>query len=198
MLSTTLVSIAAVSLFSLNGLNSLPAEDLIATRSISLENRHPNKFSNEVYKKNILLSLAYMDNGQTFTLRPGEAFAFHEDVFPEYEGKIVKTTNAHFNAGEGFKSDGYLVGNGVCHLASLINWVATDAGLKTYVPAKHNFASIPEISREYGVSIYSYPGRKAANAQRNLYITNSRQKPVTFRFNYQNGILGLSIFEVKE
>ena len=195
MLSASLINIAVVSLLSLNGPGALPSGHLLATHSISLENRHPNRYNNEVYKYNILLNLSYM--GDEFTLKPGEAFAFHEDVLPQYEGTVIKNTSAHFNAQEGFKSDGYLVGNGVCHLASLINMAAKQANLNTYVPANHNFAPIPEISKEYGVSIYSYPGRKLANAQRNLYVTNNRQNPVTFKFSYNNGNLSLSVSEVQ-
>jgi len=67
-------------------------------------------------------------------LKPGEVFAFHEDVLPQFNHKVIKTTHTHFNSQEGFKSDGYLIGDGVCHLASLINWAAKDAGLKVTAP----------------------------------------------------------------
>ena len=112
---------------------------------------------------------------------------------PEYEGKITKTTNAHFNFQEGFKTDGYLYGDGVCHLASLIYWVAKDAGLDAYAPNNHNFAIIPEISKEYGVSIYNHPNNKAKGQRQNLYITNNKEKAVTFKFEYDGVNLKVSV-----
>ena len=111
-----------------------------------------------------------------FRLNPGEAFA-------------------HFNAADGFQSDGYLVGDGVCHLASLIYWVAKDAGLDTQAPTNHDFAVIPDISKEYGVSIYNYPGRVEANARQNLYISNNKEKVITFKFEYDGTNLKVSAVE---
>ncbi len=193
MLSTSFINLAAISILGLNAVNPLPSSHLIAAHTMSLEDRQPDKYVNGVFKDNILLNLSYM--GNEFTLKPGEAFAFHGDVLPQYEGRIVKTSNAHFNSQEGFKSDGYLVGDGVCHLASLMNLVAIEAKLDTYAPARHDFAVIPDIPKEYGVSIYNYPGRKDDNARQNLYITNSHQKQVTFKFSYNNGDLSMSVFE---
>jgi hypothetical protein len=57
------------------------------------------------------------DRTYTLTLKPGETFAFHDIVLDKYKGKITKTTNAHFDLAMGFKSDGRLQGDGVCHLA---------------------------------------------------------------------------------
>ncbi len=189
-----------------------PVETLLSLEQISLENRQRDEYINEVFKDNILLNIAYMKGKVTkkddinwnivrkpfsykFTLFPQKTFAFHEDVFPQYKSTLAITTNAHFNYQEGFKSDGYLVGDGVCHLASLIYWVAKEAGLDAYAPTNHNFAVIPEISKEYGVSIYSMPGQIMANARQNLYVTNNRQKPVVFEFVYNGEKLKLSIFE---
>lgn len=167
---------------------------------------------NEVFKDNILLNLAYMDGKVTkkenidwdeirkpftiqFRLAPNQTFAFHDDVLIEYKDKVVKTTNAHFNAAEGFKTDGYLFGDGVCHLASLIYWVAKNAGLETKAPTNHDFVTIPAISREYGVSIYSNPYYRGSNAQQNLYVTNNKTKPVSFRFDYDQNKLKVSVVE---
>lgn len=178
-----------------------PYETVLASHGISLENRYENAFVNSVFKDNILLNIAYMKGGvdksqeinwselvkpfhYQFELKPNETFAFHEDVLPEYQGKIAKTTNAHFNSSEQFKSDGYLVGDGVCHLASLIYWAAKDANLETKAPTSHDFMVIPQIPKEFGVSIYNYPGRSLANAVQNLYITNNTENPVTFKFEY--------------
>jgi len=184
---------------------------LLSSEQISLENRQGNKYINEVFKDNILLNIAYMQRKVTkkedidwndlrrpfvykFKLFPQKTFAFHEDVFPKYKSTLSITTNAHFNFQEGFKSDGYLMGDGVCHLASLIYWVSKEAGLDAHAPTNHNFAEIAEISKEYGVSIYSMPRFAASNAKQNLYVTNNRQKPVIFEFVYNGETLKLSIY----
>lgn len=182
----------------------------LAQKTMSLKNRYGNSYVNDIFKNNILLSLAYMDgrirqksdiNWQELEksssfklmLKQGEIFAFHEYVLPEYKNKRVVTTNAHFGAYEGFLSDGYLIGDGVCHLASLIKWAAKDAGLSVLAPTNHDFAYIPEIPKEYGVSIYTIPSQPSSSALQNLYIENTFDKPVTFTFNYTKGILNLTI-----
>lgn len=187
----------------------------LASEQISLEKRYNNSYVNGVFKDNILLNIAYMSGKVTkkedinweeiakpfkyeFVLMPDKTFAFHEDVLEKYKSSLAKTTNAHFNYDDGFKSDGYLVGDGVCHLASLMYWSAKTADLDTYSPANHDFAVIPEIAREFGVSIYKMPGQLSANAMQNLYITNNKKSPVVFEFIYENGELELSIFEVEK
>lgn len=184
----------------------------LAGEEISLEKRYEEKWVNDVFKDNILLNMAYLGGkvakneeinwndiekpfSYKFTLLPNETFAFHEDVLPMYKDTVVKTTNARFNFDDGFKSDGYLIGDGVCHLASLMYWVSKNAGLNAYAPTNHNFAVIPEISKEYGVAIYKMPGTSNSNAMQNLYITNNKQNPVVFDFTYKNSQLKLSIFE---
>lgn len=182
----------------------------LALREISLENRQKDRYVNEVFKDNILLNLAYLDGRvkkssdvnwdevrkpftYTFTLNPNKTFTFHEDVLPEFEGKVAKTTNAHFNFDDGFRTDGLLFGDGVCHLASLINWVAKDAGLQVQAPVNHDFREIPEIPKEFGVSIYYYPGQKSTNAQQNLYIINNLKNPVVFKFHYDGEKLRVEV-----
>lgn len=188
-----------------------PKEHILASHQLSLEDRQPDRFVNGVFKDNILLNLSYME-GKTkyssvdwnevrkpfhyqFELAPGQVFAFHDTLLPQYQGKVTKTTNAHFNSQEGFESDGYLVGDGVCHLASLIYWVARDANLEAVAPTNHNFAAIEDISREYGVAIYNYPGQNDTSAKQNLYITNNLSNPVVFKFDYDGTKLQVSILE---
>ncbi len=178
----------------------------LASRSFSMENRYDVPSVNTVFKDNILLTLHYMngtiqaknqiswDNVEKpfnyeFTLNPGEQFAFHDNMLPAYSKNIVKTTNAHFNSVDGFKSDGYMVGDGVCQLASFINWVAQDAGLEIYVPARHDFAKINDVPKEYGVSINSN------KSYGNLYITNNKDVPITFVFDYNGTNLVVSVNE---
>jgi hypothetical protein len=151
-------------------------------------------------KKNILLNFAYLSgtvktksdvswdkiespSEYSLTLNPGEVFAYHNSVLPEYKDKVVATTNAHFNSTEGFVSDGYLVGDGVCHFASLINWAAQDAGLQVLVTKNHDFAKIEEVPKAYGVSIYVDPTNGVGD-RNNLYITNNKAQAVKFTFTY--------------
>ncbi|MCR4306177.1 MAG: VanW family protein, partial [Candidatus Daviesbacteria bacterium] len=168
---------------------------------------------NDVFKKNILLNLAYLEGRVTkasdikwekiekpfkyeFKLEPNKTFAFHSDVKDIYKDSLIKTTNAHFNAEQGFKTDGYLFGDGVCHLASLINWAAKDAGLSVEAPTNHNFANIPDVPREHGVSIYSNPTSKGSSTVQNLYITNNKSKTISFKFEYQDNKVKVSVIEL--
>ncbi len=187
-----------------------PGETIIASRAMSLDDRYPAKSVSDVFKDNILLNVAYLDGRVTnakdvnwgsleqpfkseFTLQPKQTFAFHDAVLPEFQGKIALTTNAHFNSQDGFKTDGYLFGDGVCHLASLINWAARDANLQVEAPTNHNFAVIPEVPKQYGVAIYYDPNNQSAGARENLYITNNKDKPVNFVFEYKDGYLSVSV-----
>jgi hypothetical protein len=185
---------------------------VLSEHQISMENRQPDRYVNQVFKDNILLNVAYLENrisdpksinwedinnpySYQFTLKPGETFAFHDSISDKYINSTVKTSNAHFNGIEGFKSDGYLMGDGVCHLASLFYWVAKDAGLLVEAPSNHDFAVIPEISKENGVAIYSDPNNRNSSSRQNLYITNNKENPVTFVIIYNNNNLKISVTE---
>ena len=187
---------------------------VLAQRQFSLENRYAVASVNEVFKKNILLNLAYLNKtviqkkdidwnrieqstNFSFTLKPGEVFAYHDHVLPEYNGKVAVTTNAHFASQEGFVSDGYLFGDGVCHLASLMNWAAQDAGLEVLVTKNHNFAAIPDVPKQYGVSIYTNVADKNSGTRNNLYITNNRNHDVVFHFEYTED-LTLNVFVTED
>ena len=195
-------------------LSGLPASNVVdktlAQHEFSLNDRYGNSYVNDVFKDNILLNLAYLSGKvskaadvnwdeikkpikYTFSLQPGKTFAFHDDVLPEYADSVVLTSRAHFNFAEGFKSDGYLAGDGVCHLASLMYWAAKEAGLDTYAPTSHDFMPIPGIPKEYGVSIYSTPGQSASNARQNLYIRNNHKEPVIFAFSYDGESLKFTV-----
>lgn len=178
----------------------------------SLLDRYSNTYVSNIFAENILLTLYYM-RGNTitatpdwnavkkpftysFTLQPGEVFAFHQDVLPKFADKVVKTTNAHFGSQEGFVSDGYLVADGVCHLASLINEAGQHAGLMVDAPTNHNFAVIPEVDKKYGTAIYYMPGSTGANMQQNLYVQNNKDKPITFIFDYDGKELKIRVTEI--
>jgi hypothetical protein len=183
---------------------------VLDTHSFSLKNRYNVGFVNDVFRDNILLTLAYMNGSvqdktqiswdkinspfsSEFSLEPGQGFAFHDQILPEYNKNVVKTTNAHFNYHDGFKSDGYLMGDGVCHLASFIYLVAKDSGLTAVSPTDHDFAKIPDVPKEYGVSIYDLPGAFETSARQNLYITNNLDKPVSFKFKYDGEFLTIDV-----
>lgn len=188
---------------------------VLASQKMSLEKRYGNQYVNDVMKDNILLTLYYLSgkvktpadiNWDTITtkpfkydlvLRPGEAFAFHDDALPEFADKVVATTNATFGPEDGFKTDGYLYGDGVCHIASLINWAAQDAGLSVTARVNHNFARIPEVDPIYGTSIYFAPGNHATSQAQNLYVVNNRSKPVHIVFTVKNNIVDVTISEEK-
>ncbi len=187
----------------------------LGSRAFSLENRYGDRQVNEVMKDNILLSLAYLRGlpinpiavdwesvrapfEWEVILDPGRTFAFQNDVALPYRGTIAYSTNAHFSYDEGFKSDGYLMGDGVCHVASLIYWAASDAALTTNTPVAHDFAQIPQVPQEYGVSIYSSPGQPTVGATQNLYVTNNRDKPMLMKIEYSGSDnLTVSFLEMK-
>lgn len=178
----------------------------------SLTNRASDSWVNEVFTDNILLTVNYIGaridpkkpivwdeirkpTTISFTLKPGETFAFHDSFLAEYQNKNVVTTKAHFVANEGFRSDGWLMGDGVCHLASFMAKVAKDAKLIVVAPTSHEFMQIPDIDPVDGVSIYSAPNNYATSARQNLYITNSYNKEVVFVFEYTTENLRIKIIE---
>jgi hypothetical protein len=184
----------------------------LAYHEFSLNDRYGNEFVNNVFKDNILLTINYAASQKidpanidwtkiekpfeyTITLKPGETFAFHGDVLPQYSGKITKTTNSDFSSNQGFKSDGYLVADGVCHLASLLYWVAKDAGLNTLAPTRHDFAPVPDVPKEFGTAIYKLGDKSQSNELQNLYITNNKNKDIAFVFDYDGQKLGITAQE---
>jgi hypothetical protein len=187
-------------------------ERLLAKHQMSLETRYANKTINDVFKDNILLTLAYMSgkvhnasevnwdkvresSRYEVVLQPGEVFAYHDDVLAEYKDKNIVTTRSRFGAQQGFRSSGYLYGDGVCHLASLITWTARDAGLKVVAPTNHDFANIPEVPKEHGTSIVT-TGTPSLNAQRqNLYVENTLEEPVRIVFEYANGDMIVAVYK---
>ena len=207
------IPIVLFSVFGFANLASQPVAiqpQIMATHTISLDERYADASVNDVFRYNILLTLAYLRSSLKdthsidfnevekpfefdLTLKPGETFAYHEDVLPEYKNSLKYYTGAHFGGDQGFRSDGYLMGDGVCHLASLIYLVAQKAGLEAKSPVNHNFANIPQIPREYGVSIYYMPGQEVANAAQNMYVKNTFDTEVTFKYTYDGHDLTVSI-----
>lgn len=183
---------------------------ILASQEMSMDYRYRVPSVSKVFKDNILLNIAYLDGRvkspsdinwteidkpfhSEFTLQPDQAFAFHDAVMPQFKDKVVVTTKAHFNAKDGFKSDGYLFGDGVCQLASLINWAARSANLDVTQYTNHDFAAIPEVPKQFGVAIYYDPNSNTKSARENLYIVNNQDKPITFHFDYDGSQLKVSV-----
>ncbi len=166
--------------------------EILASQTLDLSNRDKNPFINQVFKYNILLAVHNLGN---FVLNPGEAFAFHNNILPEYQDKVVQTIASEFNAKEGYQSAGGIIGDGVCHLASFLNWVSSEANLETEARVNHDFRPIPGIPREYWTSIrYSQQGHNSQN--QNLYIKNSLNFPVEFKFTLTGDSLEIKIIRV--
>jgi len=192
-MNTTFISFVTAAVLLVSNPAQIASPQPLAEVSYSLSNRNANSSVNKVFADNILLTLAYLggkvkigseiswntvkaDGEVRFILKPGETFAFHDNVTDKFRNKISATTNAHFNSFDGYKSDGWLIGNGVCHLASFLYVAAKNAGLEVEAPTNHDFAVIPNIENKDGVSIFSQ------SAQQNLYITNNKSAPLAFVF----------------
>lgn len=216
MLQTALVSFITASVLTMSSVspevsgsaqtvNQIQARTELGSASMSLDNRLQAKSLNDIYKDNMLLNLAYF-SGEVkskedidwdeirkpfilqFSLEPGQRFAYHEWILDEYKDGVVLTTNTHFSAKEGYKTDGNLYGMGVCHLASLIHRSALNAGLESIAPTNHDFYPINEIPKEYGVAIYP-------DTKQNLYIRNNFDSRVDFRFDFDGDNLKVTVFK---
>ena len=128
-----------------------------------------------------------------FILNEGETYAFHSDLLPEFQNGKVIATGATFGWNQGFKSYGGLSGNGVCYLASFMNWVSSDAGLAVTAKVNHDFYPVPGVPREYGTSIYVLPGSTVGQKQ-NLYITNNLGRPVAFFYAFDGEQIEMKVF----
>ncbi|RJP47562.1 MAG: hypothetical protein C4584_00205 [Armatimonadetes bacterium] len=188
-------------------------ETVLASHTMSLETRHPVPSVNEVFSDNILFALHYFKGDEAsmrldeakpmassvdwekvrepfefeIELKSGETFAFHKNLLPEFKKDLVKAGRSSFSYDDGYKAIAGLYGNGVCHLASLIKWVVSDAqfeGKKLGLVSRvnHDFAPVPEIDRKYGVSIYYAPDGSRGSASQNLYVTNIHSFPIKLVF----------------
>lgn len=168
-------------------------EVILAEHHLDLRTRNKNPYTNKVFADNILLALDFFPD--SFTLAPGEVFAFHPNVLPEFANLPVKTGWTKYTAAEGYKTVGGLPGNGVCHLASLMNWVASEAGLEVIAKVNHNFFPVPGIPKEYGTSIRYMPNGRLNSQNQNLYIRNNFDFPVKFVFSADSKEVGLKIIK---
>lgn len=192
---------------------------VLAEHKLDLTNRLPDEYGNQVFADNILLTLHFLKGDveslrltsnksgwanldwerirqpfeASLTLEPGEVFAYHDTILPEFSNLPLKTTNAHYTIREGFKPLAGLPGNGVCHLASLINWVAFEAGLEVTAKVNHDFYPVPGVPRENGTSIRWGPNGEYNSRNQNLYVKNNFEVPVTLVFKVGQSIVNLTI-----
>lgn len=189
------------------------AQTELGSRSMSLNTRYGGvELPENIYKDNILLNLAYLSGSIKsksdinwdqlkqpktieFSLEPGQRFAYHDIIDPKYQDNVALAVKTNFGAGDGYKFEGGLYGMGVCHLASLIHWAALDAGLESVAPSNHDFYPIPEIPKEYGVAIYNSPDAPASSVRQNLYIKNTLDSKVTFKFDFDGVNLRVSVIK---
>jgi hypothetical protein len=170
-------------------------EFVLASGRLNLNDRYPVPSVSEGFKENILIAVDRLKeiNGGRLVLQPGEVFAFHKNIAREFQGEKVVTQESGFRVKDGYKVVAGLPGNGVCHLASLMNKVAREAGLAVTAAVDHDFARIPGIEREYGTSIYFMPGGGRNSANQNLYLKNTLNFPVRLDFNLGGDTLYFSI-----
>jgi len=181
-------------------------QSVLAEKELDLTTRAKSEYVNRIFVDNILLSLRYLAGEEkkakpdwegvyqpfavSFILEPGETFAFHQTTYSEFDEPQI-TMNSKYSVREGYKVLAGLAGNGVCHLASLMNWAAQEAGLEVVAKVRHDFAPIPEVPRENGTSI------RCLDKNQNLYIKNTFDKTVVFTFQTDSKEMNLKIWTSK-
>lgn len=175
----------------------LVTEAVLASETMDLSYRYPEPSVSEGFKTNILIAVSYLMKNGSIVLKPGEVFAFHRNLLPEFEKEKIITQESGFGIKDGYLYVAGLPGNGVCHLASLMNQVASEANLAVTAEVNHNFAQIPGIDKKYGTSIYFLPGGGSSTERQNLYIKNNKKFPVEFKFVLEGELLSFKIVEVK-
>lgn len=165
-------------------------------RNMIMSSASLNLAERQGFRDNILLAVDYLNhiNEGNLILQPGEIFAFHnQGILPEFKNDKIISQESDFTTNSGYKVVAGLGGNGVCHLASLMNLVATKAGLEVMAPTNHNFVVIPGIDKEYGTSIST----RNSPERQNLYIKNNKNFPVVFVFNKEGDLLRFSILALQ-
>jgi vancomycin resistance protein YoaR len=166
-------------------------EVVLAEYSLDLSERNSSPQINEIFVFNILHAVDYFP--ETVVLLPGEIFAFHPNVLPEFADQPLKTGWTKYTKSEGYQTALGLPGNGVCHLATLINWTAQEAGLEVTAKVDHNFAPVPGIPKEHGTSIRFMPDGGLNSQDQNLYVRNNFDFPVKFAFEIEEEEEDLSL-----
>lgn len=167
-------------------------QKVLAQESLDLGDRYPVESISEGFKENILIAVGFLNSSNPggLVLQPGEVFAFHnKGILPEFKENKIITQESDFTTNTGYKVVAGLGGNGVCHLASLMNKAANKAGLAVTAPTSHSFAKIPGIEPEYGTSIST----RNSPERQNLYIKNTFDFPVKLEFGLDGDLLTLKV-----
>lgn len=173
---------------------------VLASEEMDLNYRYPVLSISEGFKENILIAVSYFNKEAgregVIILNPNEVFSFHKNILPEFEKDKIVTQESGFVAKDGYKYVAGLAGNGVCHLASLMNEVAAEAGLEVTAPTSHDFAKIPGVEAKYGTSIKYVENGGAVTERQNLYIRNNFDYPVKLLFTLDENNLRFTVVKV--
>jgi hypothetical protein len=184
---------------------------LLASESLDLSYRYPVESVSKGFKENILVNLYHFSQigsdtpyegigsleaqeklPDTFsiTLKPNEVFAFHDKILAQYKEDKVLAPKSKYGSRDGYLLISGLYGNGVCHLATLMNWVASETDLEVTALTRHDFAKIPGTDPKLGTSI-SYGN---SPERQNLYIKNNKPSSVVLEFKIEGDNLFFSIY----
>lgn len=167
-------------------------QKVLSRESLDLGDRYPVESISEGFKENILIAVGFLNSSNPggLVLRPGEIFAFHnKGILPQFKENKIITQESDFTTNTGYKVVAGLGGNGVCHLASLMNLAASKAGLEVTAPTSHSFAKIPGIESQYGTSIST----RNSPERQNLYIKNTFDFPVRLEFSLDGNLLTMKV-----
>lgn len=179
---------------------------VLSTGTMDLSYRYPIENTSRVFAENILVNLYHLSRlgkGESeqitegfkpqenvpasfsLTLQPGEVFAFHDQVLNQYKESKIVAPEGGYRPKDGYILLGGLYGNGVCHLATLMNYVARRSGVEVTALTRHDFAPVPGFDREYGTSISTGNSPE----RQNLYIKNDKEMPLELKFDLQGNEL---------
>lgn len=183
---------------------------VLSTGRMDLSYRYPIENTSKVFTENVLVNLYHLsrlnksEDAQipqdfkfqenvpasfSLTLQPGEVFAFHDRVLNQYKDSKIIAPEGGYRPQDGYILLGGLYGNGVCHLATLMNYVAQHSGVEVTSLTRHDFAPVPGFDREYGTSIST----GNAPEKQNLYIKNDKEMPLELKFDLQGNELVFTI-----
>jgi len=161
-------------------------ETVLSSETMDLGSRYHVESISNGFMRNILINVWYLVGTKPLILQPGEVFAFHKNILPQFKDEKIVTQESGFNSQDGYVAVAGLYGNGVCHLATLMNWVSSEAGLEVTALASHDFSPVPGIDRKYGTSIRYMPDGSRNSSGQNLYVKNTFDYPVEFKFSLEN------------
>jgi len=123
----TLITSALVAslLFSQGGMTpvagqtgQLVFEPVLASETLDLSYRFSEPSVSEGFKQNILIAVGYLIKNGNIVLQPGEVFAFHKNILPEFRNEKVITQESGFSV-----KDGYLYVGGLFLAMGSVIWL---------------------------------------------------------------------------